>query len=144
MKIDVLKVGDEGLELSEIWDIDEVALLIEDVKFIEPVEVYARISKSRDLLDLDIHLRSKIGPTCARCLKEYSIDLDKNFKLRYLLNKDTRIIDPKHEIKEEIIFSLPFKPLCREDCKGLCQNCGTNLNNSSCKCRKSDVINNIL
>ena len=43
-------------------------------------------------------------------------------------------------IREQIILMVPLKPLCREDCRGLCPNCGANLNLESCDCKtdKSD------
>ena len=42
-------------------------------------------------------------------------------------------------IRERVILSLPMKPLCSEDCKGLCAKCGTNLNIGSCDCPKDSV-----
>ena len=38
-------------------------------------------------------------------------------------------------LKEEILLSLPYKKLCKPDCKGLCPICGTNLNETVCKCK---------
>ncbi len=38
-------------------------------------------------------------------------------------------------VREDIILSLPSSYLCREDCKGVCQYCGKNLNTGSCSCR---------
>jgi uncharacterized protein len=35
---------------------------------------------------------------------------------------------------EQFVLALPMKPLCGEGCKGLCQQCGTNLNKASCDC----------
>jgi uncharacterized protein len=37
-------------------------------------------------------------------------------------------------LREQFYLALPMKPLCREDCKGLCPQCGTNLNTGSCEC----------
>jgi uncharacterized protein len=38
---------------------------------------------------------------------------------------------------EQFHLALPMKPLCSETCRGLCPQCGTNLNASSCECRKT-------
>ena len=38
-------------------------------------------------------------------------------------------------MREQFYLALPMKPLCREDCKGLCPQCGTNLNTGTCECR---------
>jgi uncharacterized protein len=36
---------------------------------------------------------------------------------------------------EQFVLALPMKPLCSETCKGLCPECGTNLNNATCDCK---------
>ena len=41
------------------------------------------------------------------------------------------IIELMHE---QFVLALPMKPLCSENCKGLCPSCGTNLNKASCEC----------
>jgi uncharacterized protein len=37
-------------------------------------------------------------------------------------------------IEEQVLLALPTRPLCREDCRGLCDGCGVNLNNEECAC----------
>ena len=37
-------------------------------------------------------------------------------------------------LREQFYLALPMKPLCREDCAGLCPRCGTNRNTGSCSC----------
>ena len=60
--------------------------------------------------------------------EERSEGLDEtNFIIGYNLDVDTLIND-------EILIGFPMKLLCSEDCKGLCKNCGTNLNEKSCDC----------
>ena len=39
-------------------------------------------------------------------------------------------------MREQLYLALPMKPLCREDCKGLCPNCGTNWNRGTCDCKQ--------
>ena len=43
-------------------------------------------------------------------------------------------LDVDQLIGNELLLNLPMKVLCREDCKGICRKCGTNLNHSSCSC----------
>ena len=43
-------------------------------------------------------------------------------------------IDLGHLVMEQLHLALPMKPLCSETCKGLCPQCGTNLNTGSCNC----------
>ncbi|MBM4294554.1 MAG: DUF177 domain-containing protein, partial [Deltaproteobacteria bacterium] len=43
-------------------------------------------------------------------------------------------IDLQGIVREQIILSMPLKPLCHEDCRGLCPGCGANLNREACTC----------
>ena len=45
-------------------------------------------------------------------------------------------IDFDEIVLDQVILQVPFKPLCRDQCRGLCPNCGMNLNTGSCSCRK--------
>ena len=45
-------------------------------------------------------------------------------------------VDLEPLFREEFVLAIPYAPLCREDCKGLCPQCGTDLNSGTCKCEK--------
>jgi len=44
-------------------------------------------------------------------------------------------IDLGEVIREQLYLAMPMKPLCREDCLGLCPVCGSNKNRETCECR---------
>ncbi len=46
-------------------------------------------------------------------------------------------LDVDQLIGNELLLNLPMKTLCREDCKGICNRCGTNLNYGSCSCDRN-------
>lgn len=48
-------------------------------------------------------------------------------------------IDISEVAREQILLSLPIQVFCREDCKGLCDRCGADLNRTECDCRKEDI-----
>ena len=50
-------------------------------------------------------------------------------------NKDTA--DLSDDIRQNIMLNLPMKLLCDKSCKGLCSNCGSNLNEKQCDCKNS-------
>jgi len=37
-------------------------------------------------------------------------------------------------LREQVLLALPMKVICRSDCRGLCPNCGANLNHEECRC----------
>ncbi len=48
-------------------------------------------------------------------------------------------LDLEPAISEQVVLALPDWPVCTDDCKGLCPNCGTNLNNEACTCATKGV-----
>lgn len=49
------------------------------------------------------------------------------------------VIELDELVREILLLALPMKPVCREDCQGLCPVCGTNRNEGECDCREDDV-----
>lgn len=94
--------------------------------------------------------------TCGRCLDNYRLkvsgDIEEVFPLgedkadlsmddpEFPLFKDN-IVDISELLRQYVLLEVPVKPLCREDCKGLCQGCGANLNNSECTCTDGETYN---
>ena len=91
---------------------------------------------------------------CSRCLEPFSLPIDFAFDQRYLPMSEASTaaerevpeedlqtsyyredaIDLNELMREQFYLVLPMKPLCREDCHGLCPVCGTNLNRGTCAC----------
>jgi uncharacterized protein len=106
----------------------------------------------------DIRLRGELATSldliCARCLEPVTQDVKRNFELLYRpLGADAgrdelSVTDAEAEIgyyegqgilledllREQVLLALPLKITCREDCKGLCPQCGVNLNQQQCSC----------
>ena len=80
---------------------------------------------------------------CVRCLTEYQQLLkweftelfafkEENMTESGLLVPDDAQIDVQELVREFALLEIPLKPVCREDCKGLCTECGQNLNEGDC------------
>ena len=52
---------------------------------------------------------------------------------------EQHILDLTEVVREYLLLSTPMKPLCRDDCAGMCMACGANLNEASCDCDKSPI-----
>ena len=92
--------------------------------------------------------------TCGRCLEPFRMPVASAFDLRYVPRTENTgegerevgeddlttafyendQIDLTQLISEQLHLALPMKPLCSETCKGLCPQCGTNLNTGTCDC----------
>jgi uncharacterized protein len=121
----------------------------EDIVILEPVVFNGKLSLLEDLFFLDGECTAKLQLTCYRCLEKFDYEVEIEIHERLTNdseNKDDEIIlidsgtlDITEILLNNIFISLPMKRLCSEDCKGLCQNCGTNLNISTCNCNKEDI-----
>jgi uncharacterized protein len=81
--------------------------------------------------------------SCARCLKSFQADFHLNVQElfvagavigddEYPLEEDAIDIEPM--IRDAVLLSMPFAPLCRPDCLGLCERCGGDRNLGECTC----------
>ena len=105
----------------------DVNLLIPCSRCLEPVDNHIRISDSK-ILDFT---KTEVDETeAAKSLNDLS-EYEKITDLSYI---DGLVFDTDVFMKSEILINLPFKVLCKEDCRGICKRCGINLNYGSCDC----------
>jgi uncharacterized protein len=71
-------------------------------------------------------IRGSWDLACARCLSEFRARYAARLEETYPLDLDE--IDCEGEIREALTLAVPVKALCRPDCRGLCAECGVNLN----------------
>ena len=86
---------------------------------------------------------------CARCLEpvEHTSELEFDQELDMKVSDDERVknldeqsyltgynLDADQLVDNELVMNLPMRVLCKEDCKGICNKCGTNLNIETCDC----------
>lgn len=118
------------------------------IEFSKPVTIAGAISLIGNVMELKANLKTEVILSCSRCLERYKYPLDieviENFTQDEIDDDEIiRIsgstIDLKQVCQDNILLAIPYKGLCKEDCKGLCQKCGTNLNYASCKCEKDNI-----
>ncbi len=159
MIVFVEEIPGTGLNLNEVFDVDTDDI-VEKSRFITPVSAEIRIIKKEDKVVVQGKVNTVIEVECSRCLTFYPEKIESSFDLilypeeDYEFNEDTEltdddintiffkegIIDIDSIIIDQINLSIPYKPLCSEECKGLCPVCGKNLNEGLCGCeiKKTD------
>jgi len=107
------------------------------------VEGVAKIGRTPQGLIVQGNFSGRTTLECVRCLTEYQQSLEWEFTELYafkhenitdsgLLVPEDAHIDLQPLVREFALLEFPLKPLCREDCKGLCIECGQNLNEKDC------------
>ncbi len=140
------------VKINETIDINEINANGRKLKFTKPIYVVGNIYVTDNGIFIHADIEYEVINKCDRCLKEYK-ENSKAIMSGKIINKDDKnnedeeqIFFSKNEefnldeaIKTTIIFSEPMKTLCKEDCKGLCQKCGKNLNEGPCECEHEDI-----
>ncbi len=123
------------------------------------VEGRVKLTKTNRGILVQGTLQAKIPGECSRCLKVFDYPLTINLEDEYFpvidVNSGTplelpdettsftidehHILDLSEAIRQNALLAVPMKPLCREDCAGLCQTCGRDLNKGQCDCEKSEI-----
>jgi uncharacterized protein len=152
MKIELKRTSEDFSQKIQLGEAPaDLKLQAEGVEFDKPVKVELTVSKSKDQLICRGKITAPVNLECSRCLlrfeEEQSADLDFVIDLSGTLERTNSeedsffVADPSSSyfvlddlVREAIILSLPLKPLCSEECKGLCPVCGTDLNKSHCHC----------
>ena len=115
--------------------------------FTTPVTLKGEIRNTAGIVTIEAKADFSMEVTCDRCAEDikpqFSVNVEHGLvaSLNHEDNDDYILVeDMKLDIEqltlEDIYLALPGKFLCKEDCKGLCSECGANLNESSCNCEK--------
>ena len=126
--------------------------------YLDKVDVDCLITKSSGTIFIKGAFSAFIDICCSRCLEDTKLTIGSDFAYTLVPAKAETagelelrpeeleisyyqgdFIDLTSIICEQIILQIPIKVLCREECKGLCQQCGANLNTSSCNCTSESL-----
>lgn len=160
MKIKVGNIPEEGLEFRFYREGESFVQLLpgkEKTDFsLHGVEVTGHAAKVRQTVSLRVKVKTAMDMECSRCLEPVTAPVVAEFTCTFVpagskigegdpsrLDEDLDvgyyqddIIDLEPQVLEQVVLQVPFKPLCREDCKGLCPHCGANLNTDACQCER--------
>jgi len=141
---------------SLVYDIDEEDVQLDsDLKVIGPLTGHVRLRRINQGLLVDGWVELALDLTCTRCLKEFEQPMHVDFAEQFNPTVDVltglpmppideeeifpidehHLVDLTEAIRQNVLLALPMVTLCREDCKGLCPQCGHDLNLGPCECQ---------
>ncbi|MFQ6132454.1 MAG: DUF177 domain-containing protein [Armatimonadota bacterium] len=104
------------------------------------VEVDLRLECNRCLCPLQEAVRAEVGEGCALVQVDapeaYVAEAEEEEALPIV---DDDIIDLSELVRQNLVVNVPAVPLCSPNCRGLCSQCGQNLNEGDCGCRAERV-----
>ena len=161
MRLELSHIRQPETEFKKVFQPADVQGEDEEYRITAPVELQMVIHKDHDRFRLVGSVTTELELACSRCLEPYRMPIDRDFDLRYLpagaaalgnadegeddgdevedddvamtFYRDEQI-DLTELLREQFYLALPMKPLCRDDCQGICPQCGTNRNTAPCDC----------
>ncbi len=160
MRVRIDEIPESGRTLRFHWDEDRLRLFVPpgdpfNLKLLRPVNVVLNLDRRPDHVRITGTIEGALKVSCHRCLGRFQLPLDEPVDIYLVAGErapkaeekelapdeltyeffDGEAIEVDQLVAEQIFLALPVKVLCREDCKGLCPGCGTNLNEEACRCK---------
>jgi uncharacterized protein len=131
-----------------------------DFRLIGPLQVAFRFNRSAQTFQISGQFRGRLAGECCRCLAPVEQELEADLQLLLqrqpfsgeereavaaddedieILNPGAVQVDLRERLREAVLLDLPLRVYCREDCRGLCPQCGHNLNSGPCVCAASQA-----
>jgi DUF177 domain-containing protein len=159
MRIEIENLERAGGNFSREYQTDELTFPEQDLRLVQPVRVAGRIRRKNEEVEVRGKLATRVAFPCGRCLKAVEFPVEVQFNERFTpavawKNEEQHELEPEDLnlavfdgqgvelddlVKEEIVLAIPAQTLCEESCKGLCPECGNDLNESSCDCAASQI-----
>ncbi len=156
MKISLDKLirrENDKLDLNFSQKIDTISYCDSKYELASPIDVNGKVSNNNKGIYIDIDVKFTLIDNCSRCLDKVEVPIEypiQGFLVKEDFDEDSfeeydafifdgQEVDILGIIEQTLDFQMPFRVLCKEDCKGLCQKCGTNLNKNDCSC--SEIAN---
>jgi uncharacterized protein len=117
-----------------------------------PISLKVFVDKLENMFRFKISILTEGVFSCDRCLKSYHREVRETIEQIYQLGEsdldsdeieillgNSKEIDIGKAIHDVFVLNRPIKLLCRDDCTGLCANCGTDLNKQKCSCQRDSI-----
>jgi uncharacterized protein len=159
MQIELATLEGKRGEFHHVYNSGELSLNDERAQLAGPIEVSGRITRSPEKVRAKGTVRGSVQVECDRCLREIELPINLEFDLEYvtegeynrlqaaeLLEEDLtlsvfdgEVIDIDEMVREQVLLAVPSQVLCDENCKGLCEKCGSNRNLVECRCETREM-----
>lgn len=141
------KTYTQDIEMKQFQAPDGVYEVVEK----EPVVLTIRHLGDRKL-EMSGTAKLSLMIPCDRCLtpvkNDFSLDIEASLDMNQSEEERAKALDEQpyvsgyyldvdQLVRNELLLNLPMKVLCDENCKGICNRCGANLNYESCNCESS-------
>jgi uncharacterized protein len=135
--IDLLKNQDihfEGQEPSSFLQIEDSEMM----KFKDNIYYKLHASMVSNKILVKGNASCTYEGLCGRCLKKFNGTFSNSNICLFYEELYGAELDISKDIRENLLIEMPLNCICKDNCKGLCHTCGTNLNKKQCNCKEDD------
>jgi uncharacterized protein len=156
MRIRVESILEGGKSIEGTVEPSSIPLDEPCYRLAEPLTFTGRATRSGEDVYVEGTLAGSVEAQCSRCLENFALPLDVSLDVMFVPEQESEdaeedmfesethrayysgeSIDLLEQLRDIILVNLPIKPICRSDCKGLCPQCGADLNREPCTCERS-------
>jgi len=149
---DVLHAPQQKLTVDTAVDLTHLCGEVPQLQHLEPVQVAVELWRAGDVYQLQGEGCTDVQLRCSRCLTTFrqkvQFPIQETLVERELTEEEQeadviRIVDRQVDllplVESALILALPYAPVCRDECRGLCPKCGTDRNERPCSCDTSTI-----
>lgn len=163
MLVRIEDIKEKGLALEYSGPVGSFSALVDlqqdgGCRFTEPIRFSGRALSLGGLIEIEGEVSTAVELLCGRCLETFNLSLSSSFAMTFsrglpvvgsddgedevelsaeemgLIPFDGDELDLREPVQDQILMALPLQALCRDDCRGLCPQCGVDLNQTNCGC----------
>ena len=159
MRIELENLERRKGDFAHVYQPEDLNPVDERMNLIAPATVSGRVRLSGHQVFVNGHVETRAQVECDRCLKPVELPVNADFTLEYISGSDYESsqavelteeqlsvsvfdgdgIDVDEIVKEQILLAVPTRMRCREDCKGICPECGADKNKGECNCVTNEI-----
>jgi len=159
MRIELENLEGSKGDFAHVYQPEDLNPVDERVSLIAPAAVNGKVRLSGNEVFVNGHIDTRAQVECDRCLKPVELPVNVDFTLEYISGSeyeasqtaalteeemsvsvfDGGAIDVDEIVKEQVLLAVPTRMLCREDCKGICPDCGIDRNTGECDCITNEI-----
>ena len=145
-------------EFPELISISEHA----GPRYKEPLEFQLHLQRTGQLVKVDGYLDAVVTLKCGRCLQDFEQSVSESFSFTFvpqlkdiesgeefeleadelgLIVYHDEVLELQDPLQEQLMMAIPISPVCKSSCRGLCPECGANLNINECGCVRKPFNN---
>ena len=161
MIFEIEGIPEGGLDFDVLEGKEHFGIDQSDCSLTNDVKVRGKLTKIEREVCFSGDLEAPLLVTCTRCLKPFSLQVKSEIQVHFIprakeaspgseveivetdIEKEVyedKSVDLQGPIRDQILLDVPLIRLCQEGCKGICSECGNDLNSDPCKCQNDGQI----